>query len=59
VPAEIQFAGLAPGFVGLMQINLKVPAVPAGEQNLEVNIGGTVAPKSVISVGAAGNGFVG
>jgi uncharacterized protein (TIGR03437 family) len=59
VPAEIQFAGLAPGFVGLMQINLKVPAVPAGEQNLEVNIGGAVAPKSVISVGAAGNGFVG
>jgi uncharacterized protein (TIGR03437 family) len=49
-PAEVQFAGLAPGFVGLLQINVKIPAVPAGEQPVEITIGGVKAQATVISV---------
>ena len=51
-PAVIQFAGLAPGYVGLMQLNLHVPDVPAGELALEVTIGGVAANSTVISVGS-------
>jgi adhesin/invasin len=49
--ADIQFAGLAPGFVGLLQLNVLVPNVAAGEQKFEVVIGGVPASPTVISVG--------
>jgi uncharacterized protein (TIGR03437 family) len=50
--ADIQFAGLAPGFVdGLLQINVLIPDVPAGEQSFEVGIGGVLAAPTVISIG--------
>ncbi|MCX6626301.1 MAG: IPT/TIG domain-containing protein [Candidatus Solibacter sp.] len=48
--ADIQFAGLAPGFVGLLQMNVLIPDVPAGEQAFEVGIGGTAAAPTVISI---------
>ena len=38
-PAQVTFAGLAPGFVGLLQVNLLVPDIAAGEQTLEVTGG--------------------
>ena len=38
--AEIQFAGSAPGLVGLLQINARVPDyIPAGNQTLELTVG--------------------
>ncbi len=37
--ALVQFAGLAPGFVGLFQVNLQVPDIIAGDQGVIVNVG--------------------
>jgi uncharacterized protein (TIGR03437 family) len=51
-PVEVAFAGLAPGFVGLLQVNLLVPDVPAGEQSLEVTIGDVVANIAALWIAA-------
>lgn len=38
-PAQVMFSGLAPGYVGLMQLNLKVPEdLPDGDQMLKVSV---------------------
>lgn len=40
-PAVVEFSGLAPGFVGLYQVNLLVPAgTPAGNQDLVISVNG-------------------
>jgi uncharacterized protein (TIGR03437 family) len=55
--AVITFAGLAPGFAGLLQANLIVPEVPAGEQPLDISIGGVPANQAFVYVSAdAGTG---
>jgi len=39
--AAVQFSGLAPGFVGLYQLNVTIPAnAPSGVQSLVIEIGG-------------------
>lgn len=50
-PVDIQFAGMAPGFTGLMQMNVTVPGALAGEQPLQVAIGGVASNITTISVG--------
>jgi uncharacterized protein (TIGR03437 family) len=50
--AQIQFLGLAPGLVGVAQMNLLVPDVAAGELPLAVSIGGVAANTSILSIGA-------
>jgi uncharacterized protein (TIGR03437 family) len=50
--AAISFAGLAPGFVGLLRIDVVIPDMAAGEQPLEVSIGGVSANSTVLSVSA-------
>ena len=39
-PATVLFAGMAPGQVGVMQVNLTVPNVPDGEHMLKITVGG-------------------
>jgi len=51
-PATIQYAGMAPGFVGLYQFNVTVPSVAAGDQALVVSLNGTpVAQNLFLTVG--------
>ncbi|MGH8246277.1 MAG: hypothetical protein ACREUU_07570, partial [Gammaproteobacteria bacterium] len=40
IAAEVLFSGLAPGFVGLYQVNIRVPEnAPAGELDLSLRVG--------------------
>jgi uncharacterized protein (TIGR03437 family) len=52
VPAEVYFAGLAPGFVGLYQINFRVPEkAPVGpETSLSVSVAGIGSNLATLSV---------
>ena len=50
-PADVQFSGLSPQFVGLNQINVTVPQVKAGVVPLQLSIGGiTTSNKVTIAV---------
>jgi uncharacterized protein (TIGR03437 family) len=50
-PAQVSFAGLAPGFVGLVQMNIVVPAgLAKGDYPLTVTIAGQVSNAATISV---------
>lgn len=49
--AAVEFSGMAPGLVGLYQVNVRVPAgVPTGIQPLTVSIGGVPSQTSQIAV---------
>jgi uncharacterized protein (TIGR03437 family) len=51
-PATVQYAGLAPGFVGLYQFNVQVPSLLAGDWPLVVSVNGTpVAQDLFITTG--------
>jgi uncharacterized protein (TIGR03437 family) len=47
---EIAFAGLTPGFVGLAQLNLKLPDLPAGNYPLVITANGEKSNAAVISI---------
>lgn len=42
-PVEIPFAGLAPLYAGVAQMNLKIPALTTGVYTLVINIGGAAS----------------
>ena len=49
IPARILFAGLAPGFVGLLQINMEPPqGLPSGRVPLLVTISGKTSNSATI-----------
>jgi minor extracellular serine protease Vpr len=56
VPASQPFAGLAPGFVGLYQVDAIVPAgLSAGNQTITISIGNETSPKSITAAGTTYN----
>ncbi|PWU06648.1 MAG: hypothetical protein C5B51_11815 [Terriglobia bacterium] len=53
-PATILFAGLTPGYVGLFQVNLRVPSLPSGDFPLVVTVGGTRSNIATVAVSGSG-----
>lgn len=48
VSAQVLFSGLSPQFVGVNQLNIVVPNVPAGDAvPIELNMGGIITPSSI------------
>jgi uncharacterized protein (TIGR03437 family) len=47
VPATVQYAGLAPGFVGLYQFNVQVPSLGAGDWPVSVQVNGNALPQTL------------
>ncbi len=50
VPATVTFAGMAPGFVGLMQVDLQTPDV-SGNVPLQVQVGAYLSNQALVCVG--------
>jgi uncharacterized protein (TIGR03437 family) len=49
-PAQVIFAGLAPGYAGLYQVNVRVPALATGSYPIQVTAGGVMSNSSNVSV---------
>jgi adhesin/invasin len=49
-PATVQFAGLAPGYAGLYQVNLMVPALSPGDYPLQIAVDGQQSNAATVSV---------
>ena len=48
-PALVTYAGLAPGFVGLYQVNVEVPpSTPSGTQTLQIISNGV--PSNIVTI---------
>jgi uncharacterized protein (TIGR03437 family) len=54
VSATVQFLGLTPGFTGLAQANIVVPALATADYPLVVTVGGYVSASAEVSVSGSG-----
>jgi uncharacterized protein (TIGR03437 family) len=52
VPVQVQFAGLAPNFPGVAQINLKIPELAPGSYPVVIKVGGISSNTVSIAVAA-------
>jgi len=51
LPAQVMFTGLAPGFVGLTQMNIVIPpGLASGDYSLSVTIAGKTSNAGIVSV---------
>ena len=50
MPADVVFGGLTPGFVGLMQVNMKVPNLQPGTYPLVITVNGEKSNAAMITV---------
>ena len=51
IPAKVTYAGLAPGFAGLYQVNAEVPqGIPTGNQTLQITAGGVASNTVTLAV---------
>jgi uncharacterized protein (TIGR03437 family) len=50
MPADVAFGGLTPGFVGLMQVNMKVPNLQPGTYPLVITVNGEKSNAAMITV---------
>ena len=51
MPATVEFSGLAPGFVGLYQVDVKLPpGVPAGNQTVVLTVAGKSSKPATIAI---------
>jgi uncharacterized protein (TIGR03437 family) len=48
--ATLEFAGLTPGFIGLMQVNVQIPAMAPGTYPVVVSIGGASSNSAMLTV---------
>ncbi len=49
-PAQVIFAGLAPGYAGLYQVNVRVPALASGSYPIQLTAGGVASNSANVSV---------
>ena len=50
LPAPVAYLGLTPGFIGLYQLNVQVPALPAGDHTLVITVNGKASSSALVSV---------
>jgi uncharacterized protein (TIGR03437 family) len=50
VPAVVEFAGLAPTFAGLYQVNVQIPQIASGQYNVAVSVQGVGSNPGLIAV---------
>lgn len=51
-PADVVWAGLSPGSVGLFQVNLRIPHLASGDAPLIVTVGGAASNPALLAVSA-------